>query len=384
MLEKSFFFLKGNHSSSSSPTGNSPTKGHSNPYARPLSAKDIVSDLQNQQKIKKSQSGTQQAPNGVYSKSGSGTPMFGFPMNAFMRPQSALRKDSVKTGENNKTVTKEAFTKNGITKTTPRKHIPPTRLEREQDLSETVLLQTDINANQTKKVFGPSQQDVNPEVNGKIDKQTNGNTSSQSKTTVGSQTQNSAVAKANGAFPNGVKLSSASDNNGNNKTLAFAKPVSSLPRPGSAVASRQNSESPSKVRNLNYTPTKPYHEVSNPSGATNQTVSATTKTQLTSETTVTVKADPPKGTTYIAPSNIPLEPKYPSSNHSNNTSKQMNGTSSTTYYRKESKADVMIHEQRPPAVGAPAKPLKGAEKNSCSNLTELDEAADDESEVPSG
>ncbi|KAH3718048.1 hypothetical protein DPMN_060846 [Dreissena polymorpha] len=57
------------------------------------------------------------------------------------------------------------------------------------------------------------------------------------------------------------------------------------------------------------------------------------------------------------------------------------------YYSKKSKADIMIHEQRPPAIGAPSKPLRGAEKGSAINFmsgSELDEAGDDESEIPSG
>ncbi|KAH3717503.1 hypothetical protein DPMN_060293 [Dreissena polymorpha] len=172
------------------------------------------------------------------------------------------------------------------------------------------------------------------------------------------------------------------------KAVAYAKPVSSLPRPGSAVKSG-TPDSQMPVRNLNYTPTKPYHEVTNPKSV----ISATTKTQQTSETIITVKAEPPKGVTYMAPSVINKPNKANkaalSQSSGSNSSKLSSDSSSsgTMYYRKKSKADIMIHEQRPPAIGAPSKPLRGAEKGSATNFTsgsELDEAADDESEIPSG
>lgn len=385
-LNKKYFYLcttSGCNSTSSSPTGNPPSqsKGHGNPYARPLSAKDIVSDLQNQQKIKKTPSGTQMqsAPNGMF-QNGAGTPMFGFPMNAFMRPQSALRKETkTKVTEGSKVGTREAFTnKPGQTKTTPRKSIPPTKLEREQDLSETSNMTKDLLGNQTKKSFGPAKVESSPGMLGsKQELQSNGNISSQSKVAVASQTQNSSVAKVNG-------IKTVANNNSNNtKTIAYAKPVSSLPRPGSAAPSRTSPEAQAKVRNLNYTPTKPYHEVSDPSDSSKPPVSSNTRTLQTTETAITVKTDVlPKGTTYMAPTNMLTEQKVYGANPLNGLTKPGSIASGTMYYRKESKLDVMIHEQRPPAVGAPSKPPRGAEKMS-NNANEYDEA-DDESEVPSG
>lgn len=385
-------FGSSNSSGSGSPTSSVP-KGHSNPYARPLSAKDIVGDYQVQQKIKKTPSGTQLQPSqtGMYNNGAAGTPMFGFPVNAFMRPQSALRKDqNVKSNvvERAKVAAKEIGAKNGITKTTPRKLIPPTKLEREQDLSEIGVTSSDTPGTHTiKKTFGPAKVDTGPS-SGVSKSQSRENVThetkaSQSKATVGSQTQNSLIGKTSGKPLAGAE----SENGGQTKTIAYAKPVSSLPRPGSAIAGSQKVvESATKVRNLNYTPTKPYHEVSNPAQADKPVLSATTKTQQTQETVITVKNDIPKGTTYMAPSNIakPTEPKYSGSVYSNGAKQANTGTA---YYRKESKADIMIHEQRPPAVGAPSKPPRGAEKNLSTNLTsgsEFEEAADDESEIPSG
>jgi hypothetical protein len=186
----------------------------------------------------------------------------------------------------------------------------------------------------------------------------------------------------------GVKkvLNSKTEVSTQSKPIVYARPVSSLPRPGSA-ASSGTPDSQTKVRNPSYTPTKPYHEVNNPSSK--PPISAVTKVQQTTETVISVKADPPRGNTYMAPTNITKmnDLKQSSANQSGSSSKESSASSGTIYYRKESKADVMIHEQRPPAVGAPARPLKGAEKGSRTNLTsgsELDEGADDESEVPSG
>ena len=383
--------ISGCTTTSSSPTGNHgnpahAAKGHSNPYARPLSAKDIVSDLQNQQRIKKTSSATQMqsAPNGMFNQPGAGTPMFGFPMNAFMRPQSALRKEPFSKNENPKGNPKEAFSnKTGQAKANLRKFIPPTKLEREQDLSE-IANGSDITGGQiVKKSFGPAKTETYS-ASVKVDMQSDAYTSSQSQVTVSSQTQKTSVDKINAQALNGIKH--IADNSANNaKTIAYAKPVSSLPRPGSATNGSRTSP---EVRNLNYTPTKPYHEVSNPTTDTQLTISATTKTGQTTETAISVISEVPmKGTTYRAPTNMIPEQKYSTTSHMNGHAKPVTSTAGTAYYRKESKADVMLHEQRPPAVGAPAKPLRGAEKHSNSNLTsgcEYDEAADDESEVPSG
>ncbi|KAL4222570.1 Tubulin polyglutamylase ttll4 [Mactra antiquata] len=373
-----------------------PVKGHSNPYARPLSAKDIVNDLQQQQKVKKTPSSTQtqMGTSSMYNGGGSGTPMFGFPMNAFMRPQSALRKENstqnTKTTSDNRNNLSSNPSSNGNgPKPMPRKTVqppPPTKLEREQDLSQTGLVNSGNPP--AKNQFGPANKTSASTVISKQSSNTATNVSSPStKVAAASQTASSSIAKLNDT--NGIKKTNSEVSNGQNKTIAYAKPVSSLPRPGSAASSISVTPEAQKVRNPSYTPTKPYHEVSSSSNlSTKPPISAVTKTQQTAETVITVKDDIPKGTTYMAPSNISKanEPKYSSGSQS--SSKHSSASSSgTLYYRKESKADMMIHEQRPPAVGAPSKPLKGAEKGSRTNLTsgsEPDEGADDESEVPSG
>lgn len=193
------------------------SKGHSNPYARPLSAKDIVSDLQNQQKIKKTNSSThtQQGPSSMFTGGGSGTPMFGFPVNAFMRPQSALRKEnsaqstksmsdsknsinsqnsSAKTSANNE----GSYYKAG-SKTTPRKAIPPTKLEREPDLSQTGLPNNYSGNQSVKHQFGPAKTGSSV-ISDKPKQSTDlvsaaNSSSSPSKVAAASQTSNSAIAK---------------------------------------------------------------------------------------------------------------------------------------------------------------------------------------------
>ncbi|XP_052804936.1 tubulin monoglutamylase TTLL4-like isoform X2 [Mya arenaria] len=410
--------------STSTTTRTTSAKGHSNPYARPLSAKDIVSDLQGQQKIKKTPSASQMqsGPNSLFNQSGSpGTPMFGFPVNAFMRPQSALRKDDsvLKAGTKTAVTNGSASSKGtGAVKSTPRKTVPFSKLEREPDLNQTCLVpgklerepdlsQTGLvngksgnssaqymNQSTSKNQFGPATKSSIKASESVKEASSNSVTSSPSKVAVGSQTPNSVTAKINDGV-NGIKQIPNSDGSGS-KAVGYAKPVSSLPRPGSAVSTKSMSpDSALKVRNLNYTPTKPYAEVCNPSSinAAKPPISATTKTQQTSETIITVKTEPPKGTTYIAPSNISKSVNEPKSGigsgvSSSGSSKQSSASSSgTMYYSKESKADIKIHEQRPPAIGAPAFPSRGTEKGSVTNLTsgsEIEEAGDDESEVPSG
>ncbi|XP_045170365.2 tubulin monoglutamylase TTLL4-like isoform X3 [Mercenaria mercenaria] len=404
------------NSASSGTLKTSPSKGHSNPYARPLSAKDIVSDLQNQQKIKKTPSSTQAqpGPNSMYTNGGSGTPMFGFPMNAFMRPQSALRKENSAQSTKSTTESKNSINSQNSSaksssanegssnktgsKVTPRKTIPPTRLEREPDLSQTGLPNSNSSTQTVKNQFGPAKaySVISEKAKISAEKTSAANsTSSPSKVTAASQTPNSAIAKMNeSSNSESVKkvLNSEGNSNTQSKPIVYARPVSSLPRPGSGASSSKSGtpDSQTKVRNPSYTPTKPYHEVSNPANVSSKPpISAVTKVQQTTETVITVKADPPKGNTYMAPTNIKKmnDAKQSASNQSSGSSKESSASSGTVYYRKESKADTIIHEQRPPAIGAPSKPPRGAEKGSRTTLTsgsELDEAADDESEVPSG
>lgn len=390
----------------------SSSKGHSNPYARPLSAKDIVSDLQNQQKIKKTPSSTQvqPGPSTMFSGGGSGTPLFGFPMNAFMRPQSALRKENSaqntkSTSENKASIvnsqqsnakpgTSEGSSHKAASKITPRKAIAPTKLERETDLSQTGLPHSSAGNQTAKNQFGPAKP-VPSAILEKTKQSTASaaNYSSPSKVTASSQTPNSATAgMIDPSNTDNMKIITYSEagNNTKAKPVVYARPVSSLSRPNSAASSSTSNtpDSQTKVRNPSYTPTKPYHEVNNSLNTTSKPpISVVTKIQQTTETVITVKADPPKGTNYMAPSNINKINEARHSSSSSGSSKESNVSSGTMYYRKQSKADIKLHEQRPAAVGAPSKPPRGAEKGSRTNRTsgsEFDEAADDESEIPSG
>jgi len=384
-------------------------KGSSNPYARPVSAKDIVSDLQNQQKIKKTPSASQMPSSASQYNSGSpGTPMFGFPVNAFMRPQSAFKKvESPTPPKNQNSPTKVTTAASSPVKTSvgpkssPRKTVPPTRLEREPDLSLVQKHEYSVqNGNQSniRNQFGPASK-TSP-VNKAVEQGTGENVvSSPTKVAASSQTLKSEVAKQSEAHSNGISKTTSCESSPS-KAVGYAKPVSSLPRPGSAVSTRSATpDSGSQVRNLNYTPTRPYHEVSNPSptnasNASKPPISATTKTQQTSETSITVKTEPPKGTTYMAPSNISKTQTDVKSGigsgvsnaSSSSSSKQSSILSGTTYYRKESKGDIMIHEQRPQAIGAPSLPPKLPEKGLTNQTSgsELGDGEDDESEIPSG
>lgn len=355
-------------------------KGHSNPYARPLSAKDIVNDIQNQ-KVRKTASnigGISTAANG-----NSGTPMFGFQMNAFMRPQSAVKKDSTspqqkvspKPGDvrENKADSQSETSKAVTTK----RAIPPTKLEREVDLSESLGSNSSTSViNLKRNQFGPSKRDTSSVT------QTSGSSivGSSDPSRINTSSHSTEVK------PDAKVVTQTTDAGTSttvSKTVMYAKPVSSLPRPGSQ-APRSNSSTPdslNKVRNLNYTPTKPYSEVMDPTPVTGKPpISATTKTVQTTETALN------KGTTYMAPSNIG---KSYDKQNSNNSVKSSGSNLSTIFYRKGSKEEIVLHEQRPPVVGAAAQPGKGMEKDVLGSSTTLGSDIEDEYEesencTPSG
>ena len=380
----------------------SPSKGHSNPYARPLSAKDIVNDIQNQ-KIKKYTSQIQTGTGGPNDPNANpGTPTFSFQLNAFMRPQSAVKKDSKSLQQRNSAkATKTVDEKGGKTDNkseaakavNTKRAIPPTKLEREVDLSEVVASPNHSTVLTLKKnQFGPAKRDNNSLGAAKGDNGSISNSSSSASlgsivdpSRVSSSSQTTVEVKS---VPKGLNQTDSSTNTTTNPLL-FAKPVSSLPRPGSQ-APRSNSSTPDsvqKVRNLNYTPTKPYSEVSDPTPQTNSStlskkppISATTKTIQTTETSVN------KGTTYMAPSNIG---KVYDKHNSNISVRSNASNSSTVYYSKESKEEMVIHEQRPPVVGAAAQLGKGLEKDGVGSATTLasdieEEYEESENCTPSG
>ena len=373
----------------------SPSKGHSNPYARPLSAKDIVNDFQNQKTRKPPSAAQNTSGNNTLQNDGSGATTYGFQMNAFMRPQSAIKKDYAPAQQK---VTSRSTTKpnesrdNDATDSyksdnskTIKKVVPPTRLEREVDLSETLGSSASTTSISGKRnQFGPAKRDSSSVTQSSTGSSNTGSTALSKVTSSSQTTEVKSVTKT-------VTKMTDTSTNTTSKTVIYAKPMSSLPRPGSQ-APRSNSSTPDsqhKVRNLNYTPTKPYSEVMDPSPVNTASksvvtdkppISATTKTIQTTETSIT------KGTTYVAPSNIG---KAYDKHNSNSSIRSSASSSNTVYYRKVSKGEVVLHEQRPPVVGAAAQPVKGIEKDVAGPGTGLGsdiEEEDDESEngTPSG
>lgn len=159
-------------------------------------------------------------------------------------------------------------------------------------------------------------------------------------------------------------------------TIKHSSSSSSLPKPGMSSNSSSNStakESPSKIRNMNYTPTKPYEEVKDPqsnSTSTSKTAKEEEKKSkhqpATLETPISEKKPPKPDTwaTHLKQTSLSSSPVAG------------NGTS---YYRKESKSEIMLHEQRPPVQGAPAKIKKILDKVDVGK-TEDDGEEDEEEE----
>ena len=123
-------------------------------------------------------------------------------------------------------------------------------------------------------------------------------------------------------------------------------PKSSIPRPGTAARSRPGSsthrkeDSPSEIRNLNYTPTKPYHEVNNNSVSSTDLAQAVGCEQRSLGKTSSTTSEP-------------LED--PVCTNTDSPSRQ-SPSSRTLYYHKTSKTEVVLHRPplpRPRTEGAP-------------------------------
>lgn len=163
--------------------------------------------------------------------------------------------------------------------------------------------------------------------------------------------------------------------------------VSSIPKPGpSPTNSSTSGDLPSKIRNLNYTPTKPYSEVMDPTDSPSNTsvtsqksADAPVQSSRSSrplQTTVTVTSIPGDVKTLHEESSMTSSKSSSASTKTSNcsSSTKTSSSSSTVYYSKGSKSEIVLHEQRPPVVGAPSK-AKLLERNRTN-----DEAEDDEEE----
>ncbi|KAL3831787.1 hypothetical protein ACJMK2_023491 [Sinanodonta woodiana] len=387
------------------------SRGHADPYARPLSAKDIVNDLQN---LKTKKTPVDPSISSLAYSNHSGTTMFGFHMNSFMRPQSALKRDAhiTKSGIHasrsngsinmNQNKDQSSEEKNSIGDTTNQSSSNKTynalsqkssKAAQEGDLNVSVTSQNKDNRDISKGKKSASSL-VSNAVKADVSAHNVAKTVPEN-----SEEQNGSkvdtITSSQGRVNNGVSLDKAVANNASQtshstlartvtsksetnvaigKPMISMKPVSSIPRPGSAALSSvirpSTPESLAKVRNLNYTPTKPYNEVMNPSGTQNMLISPTptvvsvTKIQQTTVTATSLFMDDQVSVTNLS-------------------------SQGTMYYRKGIKAEKVIAEQRPAAVGAPSNPGRMLEKGAIASVTtmeDVEDAEDEESEpgIPSG
>ncbi|XP_046371170.2 tubulin monoglutamylase TTLL4-like [Haliotis rufescens] len=139
-----------------------------------------------------------------------------------------------------------------------------------------------------------------------------------------------------------------------------------------------------KVRNLNYTPTRPYSEVSD----TDSDSPKDSDNKPSSRSVIISHAKASSPTRSVPPQTVPVALKPTLSNkHSSRSPQSLTATTTmnsdmstlgsangrkmpvtntvtgTVYYKKGSKAEEIIHEQRPKADGAPAVPKKITEKD---------------------
>lgn len=224
----------------SSPDKLQSSKAHSNPYARPLSAKDIVSDLQNQ-KLKKSLSTSQMASNSTGSINlnniSSSVP---FQMNSFMRPQSAVRKDPKPKDPSSPT---KAANKTSCKPQPPPTEISPIVTSNDKDDSHVQVNPTDTELNEEVDEISKVDEPKSP----KLEK-----------------TPKFQPKIATGYHINRVASYKSIEKTSPQKTVVPNKVVSSIPRPGAGTIVTKtvsSPEPPRKIRNLNYTPTKPFVEV---------------------------------------------------------------------------------------------------------------------------
>ncbi|KAK3102681.1 hypothetical protein FSP39_013107 [Pinctada imbricata] len=392
------------------------SKPNSNPYARPFSAKDIVSDImtQNHQKMKKTLS-SNNVSNSNHGNMGNGSQSNvsgknvtngpNFPVNSFMRPSSAVRKEVVRSSSLKESPTKDL---NGYNKglssqaastisenkgQNPRSasSMNTTRTLAEELAAAEAFKSKSTNAIMQKTVTSQGDQVITTRQG------TNGVT----------------VIQKVSAPPNfGTQINNIISKVTEPKTIdkqknatIFNKPVSSIPKPGftssSSTASNSSNtsstnvpsvrsmspDSMTKVRNLNYTPTKPYDEVKDPTPKSMEEAVRTTtepkkgilKTQATEISKgVTMETNLKKSPSTSSLTNVSSGPKQ-------SISQIIVSQNRTNYYRKGSKSEIMLHEQRPPVVGAPSKSSRPSEKSATSHGVDgIDEDEDEESETGPG
>jgi hypothetical protein len=355
------------------PPNPQPAKPLTNPYNRPLSAKDIVSDLlnQNHQKMIKTFASSQSSVpsssaipgNGGSSVSGNTNGGSAFPVNSFMRPQSAIKKET-------KVVQKEILAPKEMGGLQREAHI----LMKEPGVSNSTKDQNVkfIVNDGVKKVVKLNVEQIDGE-NGKtksapLSQKTVTQQGDQVITRQGSN--GVTVIQKVAAPPNfGTQINTiiskvteskqdSIPNNVTTKQPTLKQPSSStsLPKPG--MSNNSAKESPSKIRNLNYTPTKPYEEVKDPA-------------KVIKEEEKNFKHQPATLETPISEKKLPRQDTW--ANQLKQPVSSATSNQGTSYYRKGSKSEVMVHEQRPPVLGAPARNQKILDKAEVEDDGEEDE-----------
>ena len=356
------------------------SKSHSNPYARPLSAKDIVSDIlaQNNQKMKKTLSSNNvSGGTGINGYNSNGV---GFPVNSFMRPQSAVRKEVVR-NTNKESPTKDL---NGY--------------------NHGLTSQASAVVNETKRASSSNSAPLgNAEEFSQIESLKSRSTNSLTQKTITSQGDQVITTRQGSSGVTVIQKVTAPPNFGTQintiiskvtepKSGSPGKSVSSIPKPGHSNSPSNASngsgnssgsaspESMAKVRNLNYTPTKPYDEVKDPAP---KPIEEPAKTSAEPRKGI-LKTSQPQAT--VSETRLKKSPSTSSLNGGpkHTQSQIILPQNRTTYYKKGSKSEVMLHEQRPPVVGAPSKATRGQPEKSVTPSVDDCADEDEEEETESG
>ncbi|OWF40925.1 tubulin polyglutamylase TTLL4-like [Mizuhopecten yessoensis] len=387
------------------------TKGHSNPYARPLSAKDIVSTPSQHRVVKKSSSSSQMTP-GITGLTRNETPVSFIPINSFMRPQSAVRKDSPSSIRNKDTANAREQSASAAQKVVPVKTengitASPDSVPKEKPSNSTVPHTPKSIVTTTTLTTSSGQ---------------NGQTSTTTVTTTrsGATVVQKVSAPANFGTQISSIISKVTESKPSSSSLqgtskAATKSVSSIPKPGSSALSQASSSSEAtssgssssgtgssgntsqcgsksstpdlqaiaKVRNLNYTPTKPYNEVMDPSlDAPTPAPFIGTKTEKSAASTTLLRPTRP-AQTNVTVTSVPEETQNRDSKTVSSKMAQLTqSATSTVYYSKGSKSEIILHEQRPAVVGAPSKRVLSEKSGSGGSLV-ADEEGTEESDFGS-
>ena len=301
------------------------TKNHSNPYTRPLSAKEVADDIKCYRQVLKNASNNLSSS---MEKSMGTTPNGILQLNSFMRPQSA------------------AFNESTVKPKSPRK-------VKLKSLSDSGAGAYPENGNRSKNNhFKPGHVDKKPSVDPLFTKPP--------LSTCISQTKSLAL-------------------------LSFNTSVA---------------EQRTKIRNLNYTPSRPYSEVSEPNSDSTQCSASSTCSSnrsspgFTSHTQVfspilsspsPVRSLPLSEVNCKSSQNLTAMTTLNSDLVSVTGFQKMpvtNTITGTIYYKKGSKPAEELHETRPMADGAPSKLYEKADSSDDEDTDE--ESEDNDSAFPSG